>query len=347
MQQAEETTAEAEAEGDGVFLRIAHRGVVQLQLFQRVTQIAVFRAVRRIHAGEDHRLRLLIARQGLGTRPLDRRDRVADARVGDSLDRGRQIADLARAQLLGGRHAERVQIADLDDLIDRAGRHEADVHAGADGAVHDAHVDDGAAVGIVLAVEDQALQRRVPVALRRGHVADDHLEHGMDVDAVFRRDLRRVERRNADDVLDLVFDLLGPRSGQIDLVDDRQDLQPRVDGKIRVRERLRLDALRRIHHEDRALAGRQAAGYFVVEVHMARRVDEVQHILLPVVRRIVEAHGAGLDGDAALALEVHVVEHLILHLALVDRAALLEQPVGQRGLAVVNVRHNGKIANFR
>ena len=80
---------------------------------------------------------------------------------------------------------------------------------------------------------------------------------------------------------------------------------------------------------------------------MARRVDQVQHILLPVVRRVIEPHRAGLDGDAALALEVHVVEYLILHLALVDRAALLEQPVGQRGLAVVNVRHNGKIANFR
>ena len=65
----------------------------------------------------------------------------------------------------------RVQIADLHDLIDRAGGHHADVHAGRDGAVHDAQIDDDAAVGVILAVEDQALQRRVPVALGRGDVA--------------------------------------------------------------------------------------------------------------------------------------------------------------------------------
>ena len=50
VQKAQKAAAEAEAQRDGVFLREAHGRVVQLQLFQRVAQIAVFRAVRRVHA---------------------------------------------------------------------------------------------------------------------------------------------------------------------------------------------------------------------------------------------------------------------------------------------------------
>ena len=60
----------------------------------------------------------------------------------------------------------------------------------------------------------------------------------------------------------------------------------------------------------------------------------------------LHADGAGLDGDAALALEVHVVEQLLLHLADGDRLALLQQAVGKGGLAVVDMRNNRKIANL-
>ena len=51
----------------------------------------------------------------------------------------------------------------------------------------------------------------------------------------------------------------------------------------------------------------------------------------------------GLDGDAALALQVHGVEDLLHHFALRERAGDLEQTVGQRGLAVVDVRNDGEI----
>ena len=50
-----------------------------------------------------------------------------------------------------------------------------------------------------------------------------------------------------------------------------------------------------------------------------------------------EPHVLGLDGDAALALEVHRVEVLRPHVAGVDRAGELEDPVGEGGLAVVDV----------
>ncbi len=64
---------------------------------------------------------------------------------------------------------------------------------------------------------------------------------------------------------------------------------------------------------------------------------------MPVVRAVVEADGVRLDGDAALALKVHVVQNLRLHVAPGDGARQLQQPVGQRGLAVVDVRDDGKV----
>ena len=52
-----------------------------------------------------------------------------------------------------------------------------------------------------------------------------------------------------------------------------------------------------------------------------------------------------LDGDAALALEIHRVEHLRLHLARLQRAGHLEEAVGQRRLAVVDVRDDREVAD--
>jgi len=55
-------------------------------------------------------------------------------------------------------------------------------------------------------------------------------------------------------------------------------------------------------------------------------------------------YGVALYGNTLLALQIHVVEHLILHLALVERIRLFQQSVGQRTLAVVDMGDNTEIA---
>ena len=52
-----------------------------------------------------------------------------------------------------------------------------------------------------------------------------------------------------------------------------------------------------------------------------------------------------LDRDAALALEVHGVEDLRLHLAGLQGAGELEEAIGQRRLAVVDVRDDREVAD--
>ena len=53
-------------------------------------------------------------------------------------------------------------------------------------------------------------------------------------------------RVDADHVLDLLANALGLGRGQIDLVEDGDDLVIVVDREVGIRERLRLDALRRV-----------------------------------------------------------------------------------------------------
>ena len=138
---------------------------------------------------------------------------------------------------------------------------------------------------------------------------------------------------------------LGLGRGQVDLVDDRNDFQVVVEGQVGVGEGLRFDALRGVDHQQRAFAGLQAARDFVGEIDVAGRVDEVELVLVAVVGVVVQADGVGLDGDAALALEVHGVEDLGHHFALGQGAGDFEQAVGQRAFAVVDVRNDGKIAD--
>ena len=79
---------------------------------------------------------------------------------------------------------------------------------------------------------------------------------------------------------------------------------------------------------------------------MARCIDEVEDILLAVLGLVYSADGLGLDGDSALPLQIHIVQHLGLHLPAGQKAGFLNNPVRQGGFAVIYVCHNTKIADF-
>ena len=130
----------------------------------------------------------------------------------------------------------------------------------------------------------------------------------MNVDIHFCGNFRRVLCRNADDILDLLLDARRVCRRQVDLVDDRHDLQTGVNGKIGVAERLRLNTLCRINNQKRTLTRRQRTRNLIVEVHMSRGVDQIHFVGLAVVRGIFHADSTRLDGNAALALKLHIVE---------------------------------------
>ena len=78
---------------------------------------------------------------------------------------------------------------------------------------------------------------------------------------------------------------------------------------------------------------------------MAGRVHQVELVDLAVLRLVGEADGLRLDGDAPLALELHVVEDLVGHLAVGQGAGRLDQPVGQGGFPVVDMGDDREVAD--
>ena len=151
----------------------------------------------------------------------------------------------------------------------------------------------------------------------------------------------------------LVGHLLRHRAVEVYLVHHGDNLQIVIHRQIKVRNGLGLDALRGVHHQQRPFAGGDGTTHLVAEIHMPGGVDKVQYELLtgigPISFRrdaVVHLDGMALDGDAALFLQLHIVKHLILHLTGCDSMRHLQQAVGQRALAVVDMRYDAEIANI-
>jgi hypothetical protein len=130
---------------------------------------------------------------------------------------------------------------------------------------------------------------------------------------------------------------------QVDLVQDRHDFHAEIQRGVAVGDGLGFHALGGVDHQQRAFAGRQRTRDFIAEVDVAGGVDQVQVVDLAVARLVLQRRGLGLDGDAALALQVHRVEHLRVHLTVRQAAAQLDDAVGQRRFAVIDVGDDGKI----
>ncbi len=247
-----------------------------------------------------------------------------------------------RFQHLGREHAEPV------DLVARVGAHHADALALLEGAIDHAQQHHHPEVSVVPTVNEQRFQGSAAVALGRRQPRDDRLQHIVDVEARLGRDQDRVRRIEADHVLDLLLDLVGLGSRQVDLVEDRHDLMIVVEGLVDVGEGLRLDPLAGVDDQERAFAGGEAAVHFVSKVDVPGRVDQVEDVVLAVARMVVEPDRLGLDGDAALALDIHGIEHLLApqHLAIREAAGALNEPVRKRRLAVIDVGDDGEIADI-
>ena len=344
VQQPQESAAEAEAQRGRVFGLEAEGAVVQPQFFERIAQQPVLVRFHRIQAREHHRLQRLESRQRLGCRIRVVDDRVADLRVGNGLDVGEQEADFAGGQLIARDRLGRL-IADAVHFKHLFAGPQPDLLALAQPAFQHARQNDHAAVGIEPGIENQRAQRRVRRALGRRNQMHHRFQHVVDADALLGAGQNRVAGVQADQLLDLLANPLRLGRRQIDLVDHRNNFQIVMQRQIRVGKRLRFHALRRVHHQQRAFAGLQAARNLVGEIDVARRVDQVELIIQAVFGAVVQPHRVGLDGDAALALQVHRIEHLRHHLALAERARDFEQTIGQRRLAVVDVRNDAEISD--
>ena len=165
-----------------------------------------------------------------------------------------EVAHLARLEHLALALAQ-LEVAHLVHGEDVVGvRPEGHLHAGAQRAVHHPDAGDRAAIAVVVVVEHQRAERRLGVAPGRGHAGHDRLEQLRHAGAFLGRHRQDLLPAGADQLHDLLRALLRLGARQVDLVEHRDDLEPGIHGQEEVAQRLRLDALRRVDHQDRALA---------------------------------------------------------------------------------------------
>ena len=344
MEQAEETAAEAIAQRRGSLRLEMERRVVDLQFFQGILDVLIFLTFGRVDPAVDHGLHTFISGQRLVCRVVCQRDGITYSGVRHLFDAGTDIADLAGAKLCA-LHRSGAIGTDLGHFVFLAGIHQADHIAFFDLPVKDPRVDHDPLVIVVVRVKDQRLKLPVLIALRRRDLMHDLLQKLIDAGALFRGHQRSIHGFHPDDILDLLFDLIRPRRRQVDLIQDRHDLEILIHSQIDIGQRLGLYALGGVHHEDGSLAGGQAPGDLICEVHMARGVDQVEDVFVSVLRLIDETGRLQLDGYTALPLQIHVVKELLPHVPLADETGPLYDPVRQCGFAVVDVRDDAEVSD--
>ena len=343
VQQAQETAAETEAQGQRAFGFIHEGGVVQLEFFQDGTQFLELGCIHRVHAREHHRLDLFESGDGRTARAVGVGDGIAHLNLHGAFDARYDIADIAAGDLAGGVQLE-FQGAHLFGIVLHAGVEEFHLVARPHRAVHDLEIGDDAAEGVENRVENQRLQGSVRISLRRGNLVHDGVQDGRHALARAGRYLEDLFRRAAQQVAHLIRHHLHLRAFHVDLVQDGNDFQPVIDGQIKVGNGLGLNALRCIHHQQGTLARSNRPGYLIRKIHVSGGIDEIQEVFLPVAG-IFHLNRMALDGDALLLLQVHVVQNLVFHVALRKGSRQFQKPVGQRAFTVVDMCDDTEVSD--
>ena len=138
------------------------------------------------------------------------------------------------------------------------------------------------------------------------------------------------------------MDFVGTGVLAIDLVDHHDRAQALGERLADHEFGLRQHALGSIDKHDNAVDHVQDAFDFPAEIGVARGVDDVDARITP-----NHAGAFGQNGDAAFTFEVIAVHRAFRHLLVfAEGAGLLQQLVNQSGLAMIDVRDDGYIADF-
>ena len=80
---------------------------------------------------------------------------------------------------------------------------------------------------------------------------------------------------------------------------------------------------------------------------MSRCVNDIELIGNPVLRIKKKRHALGLDSDTSFLLNIHRIEHLVLHFAVGQAATQLDKAIGQGRFPVIDMGNNREISDMR
>ena len=231
VQEPQETAPEPEPQRLAVFGFERERRVVELQFQKRLFEVVVTRTVCGVNARKHHRSCFFVSFKWRFGRTVGIGDGVADGGVRHIFDARGDITDLARREALNRSHAGRIH-PDFHHIEALARGEHFDPVPRFHRAVHDAHHGDGAAVVVVVAVEDERFERRVGIALGGREFVHYLREHLVYPRALLCGDLGTARSVQTYDVLYLAAHPFDVRRGQVDLVDDGKYLEIVVEGEI-------------------------------------------------------------------------------------------------------------------
>ncbi len=343
MQQPQKTAAVTKPQSDGGFGLKLKGGVVKLQFFQRIPQIRIFRPVGRIHAAVHHGIHFFISGKRFVAGSLIIGNGIPHCRILYVFDGCGDIAYHSRGKLFAGNKLSGSEITDFNDFRNSTGSHHADRRSLFNRSLHNPAENNYAFIRIIQGIKNQSLQGVVRAASGSRYLIYNLFQHILDSHAVLSGNQRRVLRLDPDHILNLFNHTLRLGAGKVDLIDYRKNIQVMIQSQINVGKCLGFNSLGGVHHQYSAVAGRKAAAYFIIEIHMPRRIDQVKNVFLSVFRPVDGTYGLRLDGNASLPFQFHIVKHLRLHLPAGKKACFFYNPICQRRLAVIDMGHNTKI----
>ena len=128
----------------------------------------------------------------------------------------------------------------------------------------------------------------------------------------------------------------------VDLIDHHHRLEAVLHRLAQDKFGLGLRSLVSVDHEQYAVDHLHDAFHFAPEVGVARSIDDVDVVFVPLERCVLRP-----DGDPLFFLEIHRVHDPLLQLLVgLKGSRLTEQLVNQSGLTVVDVGDDGDVANI-
>ncbi len=238
------------------------------------------------------------------------RDGVAHLHFARCFDAADDVAHIACFQFAAGLHFQ-FQHANFVGIVLASRVEKFHIVARAQRAVHHFEIGDNAAKTVEHRIENKALQRCVGVALWRRNAFYYGIENRLNAQARFAAGTNYLFAFAAEQVHNFVLHCVGHCALHVAFVHHGNYLEIMLDGHVEVADGLRLHALRCVYHQQCALASGYGAAHLVRKIDMPRRINQIQRVFFAVVG-VFHLYGVAFDGDAALTLEVHIVQHLRL-----------------------------------